>query len=83
MDDISSFMEVELREGEEVDVEEVEEVEPDIPGTRFMRLHCTGCDVHIGSAPSEEHNMCEHPVLRTLLCHNCWKFYGDGNFEQG
>ncbi|KAL7293938.1 hypothetical protein TKK_0012668 [Trichogramma kaykai] len=113
MDDISSFVEVELREGEEVDVEEVEPVGPvqaskpepksypcqeysqsenefykltygkDIPGTRFMRLHCTGCDEHIGSAPSEEHNMHEHPVLRTLLCFKCWQFYGDGNFEQG
>ncbi|XP_012219966.1 uncharacterized protein [Linepithema humile] len=27
--------------------------------------------------------MFKHPVLYTLLCSNCYEFYGDGNFEQG
>ncbi|XP_014219435.1 uncharacterized protein LOC106647515 [Copidosoma floridanum] len=55
----------------------------DIAAVRFLRLHCTTCDEHIGSAPSEAHNMHEHPVLRVLLCAKCREFYGDGTFEQG
>ncbi|XP_014486324.1 PREDICTED: uncharacterized protein LOC106750466 isoform X2 [Dinoponera quadriceps] len=55
----------------------------DIASVRYRRLHCTACDVHIGSAPSQVHNMLEHPVLRTLLCARCREFYGDGFFEQG
>lgn len=55
----------------------------EISTVRFRRLHCTACDVHIGSAPSQINNMLEHPVLRTLLCANCRDFYGDGKFEQG
>lgn len=55
----------------------------DVSMVRFKRLHCTACDVHIGSAPANVHNMFEHPVLFTLLCANCRDFYGDGKFEQG
>lgn len=55
----------------------------DIASVRYRRIHCTACDVHIGSAPSQAHNMLEHPVLRTLLCEKCHEFYGDGSFEQG
>ncbi|KAG5317074.1 ATRX regulator, partial [Acromyrmex heyeri] len=55
----------------------------DIASVRFRRIHCTACDIHIGSAPAQAHNMFEHPVLRTLLCSNCRDFYGDGCFEQG
>ncbi|KAK0167283.1 hypothetical protein PV327_004702 [Microctonus hyperodae] len=55
----------------------------DIAQVRFRRIHCTACDVHIGSAPSEAENMQEHPLLKTLLCARCRDFYGDGNFEQG
>ncbi|KYN20499.1 PREDICTED: uncharacterized protein LOC108760876 [Trachymyrmex cornetzi] len=55
----------------------------DIASVRFRRIHCTACDVHIGSAPAQAHNMFEHPVLRTLLCSSCRDFYGDGCFEQG
>ena len=55
----------------------------DIPSVRFCKIHCTGCDVHIGSAPSQIINMFEHPKLRTLLCSKCYDFYGDGDFEQG
>ncbi|XP_066594149.1 uncharacterized protein ADD1 isoform X2 [Prorops nasuta] len=55
----------------------------DIASVRFRRLHCTACDVHIGSAPADACNMFEHPLLRTLLCRKCRDFYGDGTFEQG
>ncbi|CAK9800576.1 Transcriptional regulator ATRX [Anthophora quadrimaculata] len=55
----------------------------DISAVRFHRLHCTACDVHIGSAPANSHNMFEHPILHTLLCAKCRDFYGDGTFEQG
>ncbi|XP_014609971.1 PREDICTED: uncharacterized protein LOC106789925 [Polistes canadensis] len=55
----------------------------DISKVRFRKIHCTACDVHIGSAPAEAKNMLSHPVLRTLLCAKCNEFYGDGTFEQG
>ncbi|XP_035728236.1 uncharacterized protein LOC118444247 [Vespa mandarinia] len=55
----------------------------DISIVRFRKIHCTACDVHIGSAPAQAHNMLEHPVLHTLLCAKCREFYGDGTFEQG
>lgn len=55
----------------------------DISIVRFRKIHCTACDAHIGSAPAQAHNMLEHPVLHTLLCAKCRKFYGDGTFEQG
>ncbi|EFN81847.1 uncharacterized protein LOC105185666 isoform X2 [Harpegnathos saltator] len=55
----------------------------DIASVRYRKLHCTACDIHIGSAPSQAHNMLVHPVLRTLLCARCREFYGDGTFEQG
>lgn len=55
----------------------------DIASVRFRKLHCTACDTHIGSAPSQAYNMLEHPVLHTLLCAKCREFYGDGSFEQG
>ncbi|XP_018304251.1 uncharacterized protein [Mycetomoellerius zeteki] len=74
--DISSMLEVQVKE--ETDVKE-----NDIASVRFRRIHCTACDIHIGSAPAQAHNMFEHPVLRTLLCSNCRDFYGDGCFEQG
>ncbi|XP_076644478.1 uncharacterized protein LOC143354347 [Halictus rubicundus] len=55
----------------------------DLSIVRFRRLHCTACDIHIGSAPGDSGNMFEHPVLHTLLCSKCRDFYGDGTFEQG
>ncbi|XP_076624841.1 uncharacterized protein LOC143343636 isoform X1 [Colletes latitarsis] len=55
----------------------------DVSNVRFQKLHCTACDIHIGSAPADAGNMFEHPVLRTLLCSKCREFYGDGTFEQG
>ncbi|XP_011503096.1 PREDICTED: uncharacterized protein LOC105366373 [Ceratosolen solmsi marchali] len=55
----------------------------DVASIRFLKLHCTACDEHIGSAPIEACNMHQHPVLRTLLCTKCREFYGDGSFEQG
>ncbi|XP_011336286.2 uncharacterized protein LOC105278707 isoform X2 [Ooceraea biroi] len=55
----------------------------DIASVRFCRIHCTACNVHIGSAPAQIHNMFEHPMLHTLLCAKCREFYGNGTFEQG
>ncbi|XP_046423626.1 uncharacterized protein LOC124181277 [Neodiprion fabricii] len=55
----------------------------DVAAVRHRKIHCTACDIHIGSAPASACNMYAHPVLRTLLCAACREFYGDGNFEQG
>ncbi|XP_043284482.1 transcriptional regulator ATRX [Venturia canescens] len=91
--DISKLLEVEVKEGKASEMPSNGEIEAyanipdfslrDIASVRFRKLHCTACDVHIGSAPSSAHNMHEHPVLHVLLCTACRNFYGDGTFEQG
>ncbi|XP_047522789.1 uncharacterized protein LOC125061395 isoform X2 [Pieris napi] len=48
-----------------------------------MKVHCTACDRHIGICPKNESNMKTHPMLRTLMCQNCYSFYNSGEFEKG
>ncbi|KAF9410040.1 hypothetical protein HW555_010757 [Spodoptera exigua] len=48
-----------------------------------MKLHCTACDRHLGCAARNESRMRAHPMLRTLVCHNCHIFYNSGEFEKG
>uniref|UniRef100_A0A2A4JZ25 PHD-type domain-containing protein n=1 Tax=Heliothis virescens TaxID=7102 RepID=A0A2A4JZ25_HELVI len=55
----------------------------DINQIKGMRLHCTACDRHLGCAPRNEVRMRAHPMLRTLVCHNCHVFYNSGEFEKG
>ncbi|KAI5704465.1 hypothetical protein M8J76_000825 [Diaphorina citri] len=45
--------------------------------------HCTMCDEHIPIIVNKHHLFVGHPILKTLVCKDCFKFYGDGNFDRG
>lgn len=39
------------------------------------RLHCTTCDIHIGTAPIAEKVLRTHQVLAVSQCNKCHAFY--------
>ncbi|XP_026685251.1 uncharacterized protein LOC103517312 [Diaphorina citri] len=41
------------------------------------------CDEHIPIIVNKHHLFVGHPILKTLVCKDCFKFYGDGNFDRG
>lgn len=55
----------------------------DLEEVKFIKIHCTGCDKHMGSAPNEYENRFQHPILKVLLCAKCFQFYCSGEFEKG
>ncbi|XP_017783247.1 PREDICTED: arrestin domain-containing protein F [Nicrophorus vespilloides] len=52
------------------------------PAVQFMKLHCTSCNIHLGSAPINQFNRFIHPLLHVLLCKGCYDFYTSGDFEK-
>lgn len=52
------------------------------PAVQFQRLHCTACNVHLGSAPIGYFNRYIHPLLKVLLCKPCYDFYCSGEFDK-
>ncbi|KAI4463153.1 transcriptional regulator atrx [Holotrichia oblita] len=52
------------------------------PAVQFQRLHCTACNIHLGSAPIGYFNRYIHPLLKVLLCKVCYDFYCSGEFDK-
>lgn len=48
---------------------------PKVDEVANMRLHCTTCNVHIGTAPVSEKMLSTHLVLKVTQCCNCYTFY--------
>ncbi|XP_071056713.1 transcriptional regulator ATRX [Onthophagus taurus] len=48
----------------------------------FHRLHCTACNVHLGSAPINFFNRYIHPLLKVIVCKSCYNFYCSGEFDK-
>ncbi|CAH1159527.1 unnamed protein product [Phaedon cochleariae] len=49
---------------------------------QFTKIHCTACNVHLGSALDSQGNRFVHPLLKVLICKKCYHFYTSGEFEK-
>ncbi|XP_045478620.1 uncharacterized protein LOC123683775 isoform X2 [Harmonia axyridis] len=49
---------------------------------QFTKIHCTACNVHLGSALAGQTNRFVHPLLKVLICKECYHFYTSGEFEK-
>ncbi|XP_008192759.2 uncharacterized protein ADD1 isoform X1 [Tribolium castaneum] len=49
---------------------------------QYTRIHCTACNVHLGSALEGQNNRFVHPLLKVLICKECYHFYTSGEFEK-
>lgn len=49
---------------------------------QFTKIHCTACNIHLGSALDGQGNRFVHPLLKVLICKNCYHFYTSGEFEK-
>ncbi|CAH0560999.1 unnamed protein product [Brassicogethes aeneus] len=48
----------------------------------LTKVHCTACNVHLGSALDSQKNRFIHPLLKVLVCKECYHFYCSGEFEK-
>lgn len=55
---------------------------PGQQAVQFHRLHCTACNAHLGSAPSNQDDRYLHPLMKVLICKSCFDFYGSGDFDK-
>lgn len=52
------------------------------PPIEYVRMHCSSCNCHLGTAPLNQDNRYIHPLLNVLVCKNCYEFYCSGDFEK-
>lgn len=46
------------------------------------KLHCTTCDMHIGTAPISEKIVRTHMILSVTQCNKCFAFYVSRGFPK-
>ncbi|KAH1028115.1 hypothetical protein HUJ05_001509 [Dendroctonus ponderosae] len=46
------------------------------------KIHCTACNVHLGSAMIGANNRFVHLLLKVLICKNCYHFNTSGEFKK-
>ncbi|KAG5880227.1 hypothetical protein JTB14_014732 [Gonioctena quinquepunctata] len=46
------------------------------------KIHCTACNLHLGSALNSVKNVYVHPLLQVIVCKECFEFYSSGCFER-
>lgn len=49
---------------------------------QLTKIHCTACNIHLGSALDGQGNRFVHPLLKVLICKKCFHFYTSGEFEK-
>lgn len=54
----------------------------DLKQVKSIKIHCTSCDKHLGSAASQKANRYEHPLLKVVICEQCYLFYCSGEFDK-
>lgn len=59
----------------EIDKKFFREQYPKVDLVSNQRLHCTTCDIHIGTAPISEKIIRTHQVLGVTQCNKCFAFY--------
>jgi hypothetical protein len=59
----------------EIDKKFFREQYPKVDLVANQKLHCTTCDVHIGTAPISEKIIRTHQVLGVTQCNKCFAFY--------
>lgn len=49
---------------------------------QYTRIHCTVCNCHLGSAVANFSDIFIHPLLKVLICKDCFEFYQSSDFIQ-
>ncbi|XP_023025222.2 uncharacterized protein isoform X1 [Leptinotarsa decemlineata] len=46
------------------------------------KIHCTACNAHLGSAIKNMDKVFVHPLLKVIVCNECFDYYSSGCFEK-